>query len=378
MIKAAVWQFKPFMGQAPGENDVKVLVMGGTQFNGLALVRELARTGHDVTILNRGKSEAVLPRNVRRLYCDRTDAEKMRAVLRGEDFDCVQDISAYRPEDVQLMVELFRGRIGHYIFASSTVTYAAATILPITEHYPDERGESQNEYGLNKLLCEDILLREFREHHFPATIAAFSMVFGPHNIIPEREQRMYVRIARGRPVLIPGDGTTIQQVGHVHDEARALRMMMLKPATHGRRYNLTGADCFSDEGYVDTFSEVVGKKPEKVFVPFELMDDLYAGRIELRGKTVAARVDTRATDQSRRDARLFNLQRLMQRIAPNIHGWNSNVWFSIDQLKEDTGWKPEITFPAAVEQTWEWMKNEGLNETRDFDFDFEDELLARI
>ena len=31
----------------------RVLVMGGTQFNGLALVHELVRSGHDVTILNR-------------------------------------------------------------------------------------------------------------------------------------------------------------------------------------------------------------------------------------------------------------------------------------------------------------------------------------
>jgi nucleoside-diphosphate-sugar epimerase len=41
---------------------VKVLVLGGTQFNGLALVHELARAGHDVTVLNRGKSEGALPR----------------------------------------------------------------------------------------------------------------------------------------------------------------------------------------------------------------------------------------------------------------------------------------------------------------------------
>jgi nucleoside-diphosphate-sugar epimerase len=170
----------------------------------------------------------------------------------------------------------------------------------------------------------------------------------------------------------------IQQVGRVFDEARALHMMMTKSATLGRRYNLTGGDCFTDEGYVDTFSEVVGAKPEKIFVPPEVMDDLYAGRIELAGGTVSARVDVRATDRSRRDTRLFSLQRLMQRIAPNIHGWNSSVWFSIDQLKNDVGWTPEITFPSAVEQTWEWMRNEGLDQTRKFDFEFEDGLLSRI
>ena len=41
---------------------VKVLVMGGTRFNGLALVQELVKWGHEVTVLNRGQSEARLPR----------------------------------------------------------------------------------------------------------------------------------------------------------------------------------------------------------------------------------------------------------------------------------------------------------------------------
>ncbi len=81
-------------------------------------------------------------------------------------------------------------------------------------------------YAINKLACEDILVREYRQHGFPATIVYFSMVFGPHNLIPDREQRMFVRLFRSSPVLIPGDGTTLGQIGHVYDEARALRLMM--------------------------------------------------------------------------------------------------------------------------------------------------------
>ena len=48
----------PNVAQRGEEAKMKVLVMGGTQFNGLALVRELVRTGHDVSVLNRGKTDA--------------------------------------------------------------------------------------------------------------------------------------------------------------------------------------------------------------------------------------------------------------------------------------------------------------------------------
>jgi nucleoside-diphosphate-sugar epimerase len=356
---------------------MKVLVMGGTQFNGYALVKELARRGHDVTIVNRGRTEATLPHGVARLLCDRTDDAAMRETLGGLEFDCIHDVSAYRPEDVQRMVEIFRGRCGHYVFASSTVIYAASDRLPIREGHAVDRSERQNTYGLNKLLCEDLLIREHRENGFPASITAYSMVFGPRNIIPDREQRMLVRLARGRKVLIPGDGTTLGQVGHVDDQARALCAMMQNPRTFGRRYNLTGGDCYTDEGYVDTCAEVVGASPDKIFLPASYMDDLYAGREALGGAALQVKVDTRSRDEARERA-LFGVQRLMQRIAPHLHHWNRSVFFSTDRLRADTGWEPEYTFPAAVEQTWAWMQREGLDRSLEFDFGFEDELIARF
>ncbi len=352
--------------------------MGGTQFNGLALVRELVRTGHDVAICNRGVTKAVLPREVERITADRTDPAALRAALAGRDWDCVFDISGYRPEDAALMSDLLRGRTGHYLFASSTVIYAPSNLLPITEDHPLDRSERQNEYGHNKILCEEHLLREHRERGFPATIAAFSMVFGPNNIIPDREQRMFVRLARGRPVLIPGDGTTLGQIGHVDDEARALRMMAGKSVTFGRRYNLTGGDLYSDEGYVDTFARVVGVEPEKLFIPAPWMDDLYAGRVSLSGGRMHVNIDTRTARPDDRAAALFGVQRILQRLAPNLHHWNRSVLFSIDRLRRDVGWEPEYTFPAAVAQTWEWMRREGLDQSRDFDFGFEDDLIARL
>ena len=216
----------------------RVLVMGGTQFNGLALVHELVRSGHDVKIINRGQTEASLPDGIPRLKADRSDPDQIRDVLSGLEFDVVQDMTAYHPEDVALIVEILSGKIEHYIFASSTVIYEATDILPITEKHPKERGDSQIEYGLHKLLCQDIL-EEAHENGFPATTVAFAMVYGPRNIIPDREQRMFARMELGRPVLIPGDGTTISQVGHVDDQASALEALMCKPVSFGRLYNIT-------------------------------------------------------------------------------------------------------------------------------------------
>jgi len=170
--------------------------MGGTRFNGLALVQELVKWGHEVTVLNRGQSEARLPRAVRRLYADRTNHEQLREVLGHEEFDVVADLSGYALADVQPLVEVFRGRIGHYLFGSSTVIYAKPRVLPVRETDPVDRSERQTEYGLQKLKVEAYLFDQYRANGFPATVVPLSMVLGPHNMVADREQRMFQRLLR--------------------------------------------------------------------------------------------------------------------------------------------------------------------------------------
>ena len=359
----------------------RVLVLGGTQFNGLALVHELVRVGHDVTIVNRGQTEAPLPGGLHRLYADRTDHDQMRDVLGGLEFDVVYDMCAYHPDDVRLMLDIFNGQCGQYVFASSTVVYAAADLVPIVETHPHERGGAQIEYGGNKLLCEDLLWEAHTDRGFPATVVDFSMVYGPRNIIPDREQRMFARLETGRPVLVPGDGTTLGQVGHVDDQARALEALMHAPIAVGRAYNLTGAGYFSDVGYVQTTADALGLDADIRFIPHDTMDALWDGDIEIASATPGggqsrANIDIRTTEEARRRQQAvrhrFRFASVVPRLAPNIHRWNRSVVFGIDRLKADTGWAPRHDLASMVAQTHEWHVATG---GREYDWSYEDTLL---
>ena len=44
----------------------------------------------------------------------------------------------------------------------------------------------------------------------------------------------------------------------------------------------------------------------------------------------------------------------------------------------DRGFEPEVRFPAAVAQTFEWFQAERIAEKQSFDFSFEDELLRLV
>src|SRR3989442_6607987 len=69
---------------------MRVLVIGGTEFVGLHLVRALLRDGHHVVVLNRGRRPERLPMGVGTLLCDRKDHAALRATLAGERVDALR------------------------------------------------------------------------------------------------------------------------------------------------------------------------------------------------------------------------------------------------------------------------------------------------
>ena len=93
---------------------MRALVVGGSRFIGLHLVRTLSKEGHSVTVLNRGQTEVTFPGGVERLYADRNDSSQVEAALHGKSFDTVFDISAYTPSVLGLTVKALQGNIGHY------------------------------------------------------------------------------------------------------------------------------------------------------------------------------------------------------------------------------------------------------------------------
>jgi nucleoside-diphosphate-sugar epimerase len=141
---------------------VRVLVTGGNRYIGLDLVFELARRGHEVTVIN--SHQAPLPGGTKRIHADRRQPGALEAALRDhrDAFDVVFDHTAYTPDDIIPMVELFRDRVAHYVFTSSQAVYRRSYVQPIREdfrrHAPDD-SDPRKAYGVGKVQCEDYDVR---------------------------------------------------------------------------------------------------------------------------------------------------------------------------------------------------------------------------
>jgi nucleoside-diphosphate-sugar epimerase len=249
------------------------LVLGGSSFVGGRLVEHLLRGGAEVTLLNRGRSAP--PAGVRLLVADRKDAEAMRAVLDGTEWDAVYDVSGFvmaaGGSSFEDLVRLLSGRVGRYVFVSSVMAYQPTGFFPWTEDRPC-RAEPPTTYGGFKVYAEQVLLGAAADG-FPATVGRPAAIYGPTNNIYDMEAAMFTRLRRGLPILLPHQGLVTTSYGHVDDLCAALLVLGRHPAAVGEVFNLSG-DGVTAAQYVATAAAVVGSEPDVVAVTDDVLPQL--------------------------------------------------------------------------------------------------------
>ena len=320
---------------------MRTLVMGGTEFISLHLVRELLSHGHEVTVFNRGKRAERLPAGVKAIAGDRKDHAGLRERLKGHRFDGVFDIT-YAPtleDDVAALVAALEGQ-PHIIFISTGRVYDHSLPIPYSEE--TARSLYWGEYARHKITSEELLFERHRKGGGPITIVRPTHVMGPLNT-RNNETFFMDRIARGRPVLVPGHGGWLRQFGHVEDLAIAMAAMLGNPKSHGQAYNVMGEDTVTQVGFVELIAEAM-KKPVtfRHFAP----------------------------------ALLKSFDKPLPVFGQNLV-YECHAVHTTSKLRQDMGIRPRYTLASALAHTWEWYKGEGLVD-RPVDFTFEDGLLAKI
>jgi len=100
---------------------MKILVIGGTRFFGIHMVKELLDKGHDVTIATRGLTPDDFGDRVKRIVFQRTDEQSVKEALSGVHYDVVIDKIAYCSNDIKYVMDAVD--CDKYIYMSSTSVY---------------------------------------------------------------------------------------------------------------------------------------------------------------------------------------------------------------------------------------------------------------
>jgi len=318
---------------------MKVLVFGGTQFVGRHTVEVLLERGYEVSVLNRGVTKDLLPKEVERIRADRSRAEEVIAALSGRSFDAVVDCIGFQPEQLQTAIDIFHDRIERYVFISSVSVYQPAARFLIDETFPVLR-TSKWEYAQGKVHCEEVLLAAARDKGFPVVIFRPAYIYGPYNNNPEWELKFFARIEQGQKVLIPGEGDFIFQHGHARDLAYASAAAIERRESTGNAYTITGAYAVTATEYVRTVGRAMGREVEMAHVP---------GPVDRR-----------------KAAEYFPFQP------------RPNLIFSIERARRDLAWEPRFDLLSGHRDTYRWYVESGFGKTHQYDFSREDEIIASL
>ena len=229
-----------------------ILVMGGTRFVGKPLVERLQAAGHALTLFTRGNKP--VPAGVTHLIGDRSTPEGLQQ-LDGRRFDVIVDSSGRTLDDSRAVIERTGAPSHRFVYVSSAGVYADSELWPLDEDSPTDpasrhAGKADTEAWL-------------RSEGIPFTSFRPTYIVGPGNYNPV-ESWFFDRIVNGRPVPLPGDGSTITQLGHVRDLACAMARCIEVEAAANRIYNCTGRQGVTFRGLVDAAARAAGKDPATV------------------------------------------------------------------------------------------------------------------
>ena len=249
---------------------MKILFIGGTGVISSACSRLAVRRGAELYLLNRGQTERPIPEGARVLQGDIRDRGSAERALKGLTFDAVVDWVVFTPEQLEADIELFRGRVGQYVFISSASAYQKPVAhLPITESTPLYNPFWA--YSRAKIACEERLVQAYREEGFPITIVRPSHTYDRTKVPLMGHYTDIDRMRKGKKVVVHGDGTSLWVLTHHDDFAKGLVGLLGNVHAIGNAVHITSDEVLTWNQIYTIVAHAAGVEPQIVHVPSEVI-----------------------------------------------------------------------------------------------------------
>ena len=280
---------------------MKALLIGGTGTISMAITRLLLEKGWQVHLLNRGSRRAEVPQGVHWIQADISDEAAVREILEGRHFDCVCEFIGFVPEQVERDIRLFEGKTNQYLYISS----ASAYHKPVQDYCITEGTTLANpywEYSRNKIACEEVLMKAYRERQFPVTIIRPSHTYDNRNVPlgvhgSKGSYQVIRRMQQGKKVIIHGDGTSLWTMTHNSDFAKGYVGLMGNPHAIGEAFQITNDESLTWNQIYETIARVLGVELKAVHVASEFL--AATGEYDLLGGLIGDKANSVVFDNSK-------------------------------------------------------------------------------
>jgi len=251
---------------------MNVLIIGGTGIISSEVVKRCLEKHMSVTVMNRGKHNDELPQGVKLLVSDINDEIGTKELLKNKSFDTVIQFVAYHKKQVERDINMFKDMTKQYIFISSASAYQKPVQdYPITEETP--LMNPYWDYSQHKIDCE-AYLNTVKD--LPITIVRPSHTYNKKNImaVMKKEGFPYAHLKRlieGKPIIIPGDGTSVWTITHASDVSYSFVDLIGNEQAYHETYHITGDKLYTWEQLSTILANVLGVKPQFIHIPTDLI-----------------------------------------------------------------------------------------------------------
>lgn len=271
---------------------MRILILGGTRFLGLALVGELLNAGHEVCVVHRGVHEPEQLREVEHIHVERLALRERREDLLGFRPDVAIDLAAMTGAEAEAAIDALDPST-RLVAASSGDVYRACTSVfddritdavplredaplrdgPTPDREPVPPGWAYDPASYEKLDVERVFLDA------GGVICRLPMIYGEHDY-KHREEFILRRVRAGRKRIPIGVGSFLWSRGYAPELARGIRLAAELAVEQGavdggEVFNLAERICAPIRLWVEEILAAAGHQAELVRVPDDrLPDDL--------------------------------------------------------------------------------------------------------
>lgn len=173
--------------------------------------------------------------------------------------------------------------------------------------------DPRSPYSASKASSDHLVMSYFHTYGFPITLSNCTNNYGPYQFPEKLIPLMIENISQGKNLPVYGKGINIRDWVYVEDHNRAVWLIMNKGTT-GEKYNIGGENEWQNITLLHKLIELTAKKTGKTIAEVE--------------KTI-----TYVKDRPGHDLR-----------------------YAIDcsKIKNELGWKREVTFDQGLESTVDW------------------------
>lgn len=245
---------------------MRILFIGGTGTISSAITRQLAESEHELWLLNRGNRSDEVPQGVNQIVADINDEKAVDALLGDMRFDAVCEFIGFVPEQVERDYRLFANRTRQYVYISSASAYnKPARNYVITEGTTLANPHWQ--YSRNKIACEELLMKYYREQQFPVTFVRPSHTYCERSVPvgfhgTKGSWQVLKRMLDGKPVIVHGDGSSLWTMTCNEDFARGFIGLLGNPMAIGEAFQI-----MSDESL--SWNQIYQAVADALQVPFK-------------------------------------------------------------------------------------------------------------